>query len=95
MLIQALRNEILGCIAHRANPSFVQQNPRMVRIRTLRITYVYMTLYMYMLAHLFTDVSECSSEDPVGTGLASKWLPHDHESVTNYHHLINLQHLVL
>ena len=33
-------------IAQKLGPRFAQQNPRMVRIRTLRITYIYILIYI-------------------------------------------------
>ena len=32
-------------IVQKLGPRFAQQNPRMVRVRTLRITYIYSDLY--------------------------------------------------
>ena len=34
-------------IAQSSDPRFAQQNPRMVRIRTLRLTYIYIYIYIY------------------------------------------------
>ena len=34
---------ILGLLHHSSDPRFAQQNPRMVGIRTLRLTYIYMS----------------------------------------------------
>ena len=35
---------ILGLLRHSSDPRFAQQNPRMVRIRTLRLTYTFASL---------------------------------------------------
>ena len=36
---------ILGFLRQSSDPRFAQQNPRMVRIRTLRLTYIYIKKY--------------------------------------------------
>ena len=49
----------------------------------------------FTLPHLFSDVSQCPCQHPIGTGLASKGLAHNHEAVPHNHHLIDLQDLAL
>ena len=39
-------------IAQSSDPRFAQQNPRMVRIRTLRITYIYIIIYISIPSHV-------------------------------------------
>ena len=40
---------ILGFIAQSANPRFAQGNPRMVHIRTLRLTYIHVHCMAYQV----------------------------------------------
>ena len=40
-------------IAQSSDPRFVQQNPRMVQIRTLRLTYMQYIIILYCLVYIF------------------------------------------
>ena len=50
------RNVILGFAAQSVDLGFVQQNPRIVQIHTLRLTYIY--IYMYIV--YFVRASPCT-----------------------------------